>query len=1073
MKRRTVLASALSAAATPSLAGSPARNPAQPGLLAMYLRCEYLVHPLGVDVPVPRFSWELQASRRAERQTAYQVLVAGSEAALKASRGDVWDSGKVASDDTIAVEYAGKPLVSHQQCHWKVKVWDRDGRPGEWSAPTQWTVGLLRADDFKADWIGLDQSRNVETPEADFAPAQWIWHAADPRPEAPIAPRLFVSELLIPNDTTVERAELLVTADNSFRFVINARNAGAGDNFNAPQLVDVTRHLRSGANSLRCEARNAGGPAGLLVKLTVKLTNGKTITHVSDASWKTLQDPGANWHNRELNTSTWPNAAVLGNYGVAPWGKFKFARLVLTPVPYFRNSFRVERPVKRALLYGTALGIFDLHLNGQRVSDDWFNPGWTDYAKRVYYRCYDVTKLVRPGENALGAILADGWYSGYVGFGKKRNHYGTKPRVRAMLRLEFADGATAIFGTNEGWKATTGPLLESDFLMGESYDARKEMRGWDAPGFKAESWSEVNVDCEEVKPVVQWHLAPPVVTFKEIKPVELTEPAPGKWTYDLGQNFAGVVRLKLQGAPGQTITLRFAERLNPDGTVYTTNLREARCVDTYICKGGGVETWTPRFTFHGFQHVEVSGLSAKPTLDTITGLALSSDTPIVGKFECSDKMLNQLYSNIYWTQRMNFIDIPTDCPQRDERLGWTGDAQVYIRTASLICDVQPFFNKWLVDLADGQRADGQFPMVAPVKVAGDDGGPAWADAGTVCPWTIFEVYGDKRVLARQYPSMVKFVEFCRNRCTPELLPPARFHCFGDWLSINAATPTDVIFMAYFALSTKLTARAATTLGKHEDAAQWNALFERIKLSFNKAYVAADGRIKGDTQCVYVLALANELLDSTKAEQAAKHLVADLEKRGHLSTGFIGTKDLMLVLSKIGAIDVAYRLLHNETFPSWGFSIAHGATSIWERWDGWTPDKGFQDAGMNSFAHYSFGAVYQWMVENVAGIRSEGAAYKNLLIAPMPAGKLTWANTNYRSLRGEIATRWKLTDRQFTLEVTVPPNTNATCLLPGSVESIDGARVGTKTDGVESVFTNEGSSAVKLGSGSYKLVGRLR
>ncbi|MCX7888000.1 MAG: DUF1080 domain-containing protein, partial [Verrucomicrobiae bacterium] len=408
----------------------------------------------------------------------------------------------------------------------------------------------------------------------------------------------------------------------------------------------------------------------------------------------------------------------------------------------------------------------------------------------------------------------------------------------------------------------------------------------------------------------------------------------------------------------------------------------------------------------------------------------SSDTPVVGTFHCNDPMINQLHNNIYWTQRANFIDIPTDCPQRDERLGWTGDAQIYIRTATLNCDVQAFFHKWLIDLADAQRADGQFPMVAPLKVAGDDGGPAWADAGVICPWTIYEVYEDKRVLERHYDGMTRFIAFCKNRCKPDLTPPDKFHCFGDWLSINADTPKDVIYMAYFAYSTKLVARTAEAIGKKDDAAKYHQLFNDIKAAFNKACVAPDGRIKGNTQCAYAMAIAFDLLDPDKTRLAAKYLIEDIEARGgHLSTGFIGTKELMLALAKIGRNDIAYKLLHNDTFPSWGFSIKHGATTIWERWDGWTPDKGFQDPGMNSFAHYSFGAVYQWIVENIGGIRPEAPGYKRILIAPQPGGKITAAKTTYHSIRGLIETDWRIADGKFILDVTIPPNTTATVIMP--------------------------------------------
>ncbi len=595
----------------------------------------------------------------------------------------------------------------------------------------------------------------------------------------------------------------------------------------------------------------------------------------------------------------------------------------------------------------------------------------------------------------------------------------------------MADGTTEDITTDSKWNAATGPIVEADFLMGETYDARKAIPDWDAPGLGTSGWHPVDRGAE-LNPVVQWHPGPPVRAFAELKAKSIAERTPGTYVLDLGQNFAGIVRLRASGEPGRKITLRFAERLNPDGTIYTTNLREARVTDTYICNGRD-ETWEPRFTFHGFQYVEVTGLKSRPTEDTITGVAISSDTPVVGSFACSDPMLNQLFSNIYWTQRANFIDIPTDCPQRDERLGWTGDAQVYIETASLICDVQAFFNKWLVDLTDGQRADGQFPMVAPVKVAGDDGGPAWADAGVICPWTIFDVYDDRRVLERQYPSMVKFVEFCRKRSTPELLPPQQFHCFGDWLSINADTPKDVIYMAYFARSARLTAQAADVLGKSDDLAKYLELFERVRQSFRRAYIGPDGRIKGNTQAVYVLAITSGLVGPDRSDpefaRAAHYLVEDIEKRGNrLSTGFIGTKSLMQALSMIGRDDVAFRLLHSDSFPSWGFSIKHGATSIWERWDGWTPEKGFQDPGMNSFAHYSFGAVYGWMAHTIGGIQL--AAVRNrVLIVPRIDPKLNWARTSYKSLFGLIATEWKRDGDRLDLTVTIPANSDAAVWLP--------------------------------------------
>ncbi len=569
----------------------------------------------------------------------------------------------------------------------------------------------------------------------------------------------------------------------------------------------------------------------------------------------------------------------------------------------------------------------------------------------------------------------------------------------------------------------------------------------------------------DVHPLLQAHPGPPVRVFAELAPKSFKPVASGIWIFDLGQNFAGVTRLRVRGAAGQKITLRFAERLNTDGTLYTQNLRGARAIDTYICKGGGEETWEPRFTFHGFQYVEVRGLTETPTERTITGLALSSATPVVGSFECSDPMVNRLASNILWTQRANFIDIPTDCPQRDERLGWTGDAQAYIRSACMNADVQAFFHKWIVDLTDAQREDGQFPMVAPLKVADDDGGPAWADAGVICPWTLYDVYGDRDILEEQYPAMAKFVEFCKTRSTPDLLPPAKFHCFGDWLNIDADTPHDVIFISYFARCTKLVALTADVLGKTSEAQEYHSLFERIRSVYLSSYVDAEGHVKGNTQTSYVLALASGLLDEERAQQAGRHLVADIASRGwRLSTGFVGTKDLMLVLSAIRRNDVAYRLLQTDLFPSWGFTIRHGATSIWERWDGWTPEKGFQDPGMNSFAHYAFGAVYQWMVENIGGIRSGSPGYRDVIIAPQPGGTLTWARVSYRSAAGPISTSWKLNEGRMTVQVVIPANSRAAIQLPGvGGEVLESGAVPTRQKGL----TELSEGKFEAGSGAYE------
>ncbi|MGA2177313.1 MAG: family 78 glycoside hydrolase catalytic domain [Verrucomicrobiota bacterium] len=1057
---------ALSAA----LLALPKPAAAAPRLVPYSLRCEYQVDPLGIDESAPRLSWRLRSSRRAERQTAWQILVASTARNLDGNQGDLWDSGRVDGAETIGAVYGGSRLVSGEVCHWKVRVWDAEGKVSAWSEPALWSMGLLQPADWRGCWIGYDQMRREIALPAVFDRAQWIWCAGDTFPDIPKGTRYFMSTLEAPENASIGKAELLVAAADRVFFNINGvpvqmpQSSAA----NTARLVDVTSLLKPGSNFVRVSVETAAaGPAGLIAKLTVVSDGQRTNTLVTDDSWRATNEGGTDWQKRPIGPTEWPAAQIIGPAGCAPWGNLNYTTMSLPPPSYLRREFDVAKRVQRATLYATALGLVELHLNGHRVSDDLFTPGWTDYPKRVHYRAYDVTKQIRRGRNALGAILADGWFSGFVGWGLARDHYGNQPRFLGQLQIHYADGSDEIIATGPDWRASGGPIREADLLMGEKYDARLADE-WDEPGFDQSKWEAV-VTGAELNPLIEAHPGPPVRAFAALAAKNITEPTPYAYVVDFGQNFAGVARLKISGQPGQEIRLRFAERLNPDGTIYTVNLRGARATDTYICRGHGVETWEPRLTFHGFQYAEITGLKERPANDTLTGVAFSSATAEAGTFTCSDPMLNRLAQNTYWTQRANFIDIPTDCPQRDERLGWMGDAQVYIRAATLHEDVQAFFTKWLVDVADGQRADGEFPTVAPLKVSGDDGGPAWADAGVICPWTIYEVYGDERILEKHYDSMARFIDFCKNRSTPELLPPEKFHCFGDWLHIKDETPKPVICTAYFAGSTKLLARIAAVLGKSGEAAKYNALFDRIKAAFNRAYVAADGRIEGDTQTDYVLALSFDLLDADQQKLAAQHLVENIERRGwHLSTGFIGTKSLMLALAQMGRNDVAERLIHNETFPSWGFSIKQGATSIWERWDGWTPDKGFQDPGMNSFAHYSFGAVYQWMVENLGGIRSDGPAYHHLLIAPQLDPALSSADTTYDSIRGPIETHWSRNGSGLRLKVSVPANTTATVRVPGVTPErlYEGSKLVGLARGVTFLRMDGDASVFEVGSGDY-------
>ncbi len=1050
-----------------------------PGALtAEYLRCEYRVDPLGIDSKAPRLSWIVTSQERAQKQTAYRILVASSAENLAADSGDLWDSGKVESGATNQIAYAGTPASSHQACYWKVMTWDAQGRPSAWSHTARWTMGLLRPEDWKAKWIGFDASRKqrAESETLDLKAAQWIWtDEGNPLQSAPTGSRWFRKSFEIPSDRAIQSAVCAATADDSFKLFVNGRRIRSGTTHTTAACFEMTDQLVAGKNFLAIEAANAGqnpNPAGMILMLRVNFTEGDPLVVISDESWRfTLDAPAQDWAAPAFDDGDWKAARPLGAFGIRPWNQSKvvWEEVFLPPAQYLRKTFTVDKPVRRALVYATALGNYKLNIGGRVVGDEYFSPGWTDYNIRVYYNTYDVTRRLNQGENYIGAILADGWFSGYIGWGRVRDHYGKNTRFAAQLRIEYTDGSEATIVTDETWKARTGPILEADFLMGETFDARKPAPFGRRPNtaISDRGWNAVDVT-DAIAARLQAYPGVPVRKFQEIKPVKITEPEKGAYVFDMGTNFAGFARLKIRGKAGQKIVMRYAERLNPDGTIYTTNLRSARAMDTYICRGGDKEeTWQPQFTFHGFQYVELTGIETEPTLDTITGIELTSATPVAGVFESSDAMANQLYRNICQTQRANFIDIPTDCPQRDERLGWTGDAQIYVRTATNNTDVSAFYTKWLVDLEDAQGEKGDFPDVAPRKVALGGGTAAWGDAGVICPWIIYEVYGDKRVLEEHYDAMVRWVEYCKGT-TRDLLRPAEG--YGDWLSIKADTPKDVLATAYFAYSTRLTSKTAEVIGKPDEAEKYRALFEQIREAFNKAYVAEDGRIKGDTQTVYVLGLAFDLLPEAKRESAVNYLIEDIrEKDWHLSTGFVGTKDLMMTLYRIGRLDVAYRLFENDTFPSWGFSIRHGATSIWERWDGWTPENGFQDPGMNSFAHYSFGAVCEWMFKTLGGIDFLSPGYEKILIHPIPGGRFTSAKTQYDSIRGRITTDWKRDGDVLILKVNIPSNTTALVYVPAASQDAISEKEGFAA--IQFVRMENGFAVYEAGSGSYEFVSK--
>lgn len=749
--------------------------------------------------------------------------------------------------------------------------------------------------------------------------------------------------------------------------------------------------------------------------------------------------------------------------------------LLLPPSPHLRKEFRASKPVRRATLYGSALGLFELRLNGERVGEDYFAPGWTDYHRRVYYLTYDVTGMLREGPNALGALLSNGWYAGYVGFGLLQNRgkagrafYGETPALLAQLEIEYEDGEREVVGTDGSWRASTGPVLGNDLQMGETYDARRELPGWDAPGYNDGAWTTATA-MEAYSGRVEAYPGVTVRAVAELRPVAITQPREGVYIFNMGQNFAGYARLRVRGAAGTRVVLRFGEMLHADGTLMTENLRKARAIDAYVLKGDGEEVWAPRFTFHGFQYVEVTGYPGEPDLDAITGVALQSATPQAGHFECDHPMINQLYSNIVWTQRANFIEVPTDCPQRDERLGWTGDAQIYVRSATNNCDVASFFTKWLIDLEDAQRPHGAFPDFAPLPYLQNEPSPGWMDAGVICPHTMYTVYGDTRIIERHWDAMTRFMEHLEATSENGLRKPLH-HSWGDWLSAGETTSHEFIATAYFAYDARLMAEMAAAIGRHDEAARYRALFERIRKAIAEHWIGEDGRVKDDTQTVYALSLYMGLLPEEIEPRAVARLVELLRARDwHIATGFLGTKHVLPVLSEHGHADVAFRLLTNTTYPSWGYSVVNGATSIWERWNSYTKDGGLHDPGMNSFSHYAFGAVCEWMFAHMAGIDTEDPGFRRLRMRPRPGGSgITAVRAHYDSINGRIASDWSIDERQFTLRVTIPANTTATVHVPASkAEDVtEGGMAAGDARGVTFLRLEDGAALYAVGSGDY-------
>jgi len=808
--------------------------------------------------------------------------------------------------------------------------------------------------------------------------------------------------------------------------------------------------------------------------------NGKALQSGKKYFWQVRV-----WDNKG-NTTGWSSTAFwqMGLLSSSDW-KAKWIEpgyaedSTLRQSPLFRKQFTVKKGIKSATAFITAHGLYEAQINGKRIGDAYFTPGWTSYNKRLQYQVYDITNLLKRGNNAIGVTLGSGWYRGHLAWAGHKDIYGKDISLLLQLVITYSDGSTATILSDGSWKSTTGSIISSEIYAGETIDARAEKTGWTLPDYDDTKWNDVKIGNFPYNNLITTENEP--ATKREtFKPIKVIITPKGEKVIDFGQNLVGWVMLKVRGKAGDTIIIKHAEVLDKEGNFYTDNLRAAKATSTYILNGKGEEFFEPHFTYYGFRYIKIEGIKGNLNPEDFTAVALYADMKETGTFSTSNPLINQLQHNIVWGQKGNFLDVPTDCPQRDERLGWTGDAQVFSRTASFNMNVNNFFRKWMKDVAADQLLNGSVPHVIPdVLHANSNGSTGWADAATIIPWNMYLAYGDKKILEQQYQSMQAWVGYMEQKSQNYLWNTGTH--FGDWLSyapdndrrgVAAITDKYLIAQCFFAHSTQLMINAAQVLDKTEDVLKYTRLLQNIKDAFLKEYVTPNGRLVSGTQTAYVLALNFDMLPENLRAQAADRLVKNIhDYKDHLTTGFLGTPYLCAVLTRFGHTDVAYKLLLQETYPSWLYPVKMGATTIWERWDGIKPDSTAQTPTMNSFNHYAYGAIGDWMYRSVAGIDTyeDGPGYKHIKIKPHLGGDLTFVKAALQTYYGLISSDWKIENGQLLLEVEIPANTKATIYIPaakeGNIEE-SGNGLLTNNKSIKVIGTKDGYTVVETGSGKY-------
>ncbi|MDN5893678.1 MAG: family 78 glycoside hydrolase catalytic domain [Nocardioides sp.] len=1057
-----------------ALSASPA-SAAEDQLTVVDLTTNGREDPLGIPGSAPSLSWSSESEARGVVQSAYEVRIASSAETLESA--DVWDSGKVDSDRQVDVPYDGPALDSQTSYHWQVRIWDGDDQASGWSEPATFETGMLTADDWgDADWIGEPAGTEVNrwtdyTAEFDFtidnlvfAPLvrtanlnngyMWQLSVADGTPR--FRPHTKINgnfELIESKDiSSVISAEELATGEHTMAVTFEGSTITTKLD---GQVIDTRQDptFDKGFVGFRSSEATEGTEAATVHAVRVTAKTGDMLLDTDFTSGNPFTG----------GTVVEDGLEVKGNLETL-WRSPDENR------PLLRKDFETAggKSITRARVYASARGIYALNINGEEVGDQHLAPGFTDYTTRIQSQSYDVTDLLTDGANSFGAELADGWWAGKVGMWGP-GVYGDDLSLIARLRIDYSDGTSDWVDTDESWTTHAGPYVFTDNIDGETYDANHAQPGWSQPGFDDGNWNPVAV-AETATDLLVPQPDEPVRTTEELESVERTEPSPGTFIYDLDQNMVGVARMTLQGKAGDTVTFRYGEVLNPDGSLYTANLRAAKVTDHYTFGADGTITYEPKFTQHGFRYVEITGAATPPTVEDVTGVVWGSDLPVTGDLETSSPMLNQLVSNISWGQRGNFLSIPTDTPARDERLGWSGDINVFAPTASYLADTRAFLSKWMQDMSDAQFDNGDLPGIAPEPPVGCCGsGTGWSDAGITVPYALWSSYGDASTARQFYPEMSAFMDYVRDHAGADLIDEGRGG-WGDWLNLDDPTPTSVMGTAYLAEDARMMSEMASAIGKDADAAEYATLSDDVRAAFVDEFVSADGTVSGNSQTAYAMALGMDLVPDAQREAVGAKFVAKLDgSDNHLTTGFLGTPWLLPALSSIDRDDLAYTMLMHEDYPSWGYEVAKGATTMWERWNSIMPDGSFGDAGMNSFNHYAYGAVGDWMYQNIGGIAAAEPGYKKSRIEPSMNGPLTHGGGELDTVFGTIATDWDSSGDDLTLSVDVPVNTTADVVLPAdnAWSVTEGGSFLTDVEAVQDVVSKDGRVTATVGSGHYE------